>query len=84
MHYSQATEVAQNVSHISAVSKVSNITSHILLASEIILKHFYMQRSSAMTPTKACTKDNEGESVNNPLNPLSIWLCKSLAWKPYE
>ena len=43
-----------------------------------------MQRSSAMTPTKACTKDNEGESVYNPLNPLSIWLCKSLAWKPYE
>ena len=37
-----------------------------------------------MTPTKACTKDNEGESVYNPVNPLSIWVCKSLAWKPYE
>ena len=40
MHYSQATEVAKNVSHISAVSKVSNITFHILLASLDNIKTF--------------------------------------------
>ena len=45
---------------------------------------FYICMQYSITPSKACTKDNEGESVYNPAKPLSIWLCKSSSWQPYE
>jgi len=50
--------------------------------------HMYMyvriciQRSTI--PTKSCTASNEGQSISNSVDPLSVWLCKSSVWKPYR
>ena len=42
----------------------------------------YVQRSA--TPTRTCNQNNEGDSVYNPVDPSTVWLCESSVWKPHR
>ena len=45
---------------------------------------YMMQRSVSTFPITKCNSNNEGDIAYNPVDPSTVWLCKSSVWKPHK